>query len=52
LKAGLKTIAVVPPKSLSAHMSLDKMTERIDAKLMSRRFFSDVPKAREWLIQQ
>jgi len=52
LKSGLKTTAVVMPKSLSAHMSLDKMTERIDVKLVTRKFFSDLQTAREWLIKQ
>ena len=54
LKVGARFFAVVPPASLASHMSLDKMTERVDPGPTGhiRRFFADAVSAREWLAKQ
>ena len=52
LKAGLRYSAVVMPKSLASHMSIDKMSERIDPNAVTRRFFADPESASEWLAKQ
>ena len=54
LKAGVKYVAVVPPKSLGSHMALDKLTEKVDpgASGHVRRFFADAESARKWISQQ
>jgi hypothetical protein len=53
-KTDVKFFAIVMPKSLGLHMSLDKMSERVDQKSVGqvRRFFSDAESARQWLEKQ
>ena len=53
LKAGLKSIAMVMPKALSTHLTIDKKASQSDSKTgYERRFFKDVESAREWIIKQ
>lgn len=54
LEAGVKFIAVVPPKALASHMVLDQMVTRVDPGATGhvRRFFHSAEEAREWLKQQ
>jgi len=53
-KTDVKFFAIVMPKSLGLHMSIDKMSERVDPKTVGqvRRFFPDADTARKWLTQQ
>jgi hypothetical protein len=51
--AGVKTIAVVMPKSLSGHMALDRLVDRnAQAQGVARMLFKDVESAREWIVKQ
>ena len=51
LKAGLKYFAMVMPKALGAHMTVDKFSQKFDPDSSGflRRFFTDVTEAKEWL---
>lgn len=53
-KTDVKLFAIVMPKSLGLHMSIDKMSERVDPKTVGqvRKFFPDADTARKWLTQQ
>jgi hypothetical protein len=54
VKAGVVVFATILPKSLSAHMTVDKMSENLvpaSAEYV-RRMFKDVNEAREWVRQQ
>jgi SpoIIAA-like len=50
--AGLKCWAVVMPKSLAMHMSVEKISDRMGVATFTRKYFSDIESAREWLAQQ
>ena len=52
LKAGVTHVAVVMPKSLAGHMSIDKMAQRTAVGPVTRRFFGSKEEAREWLSKQ
>lgn len=54
LQAGIKYVAMVMPKSLSALVAVDKSSSRInpDVSGFVRRFFSDVEEGRQWLKGQ
>jgi hypothetical protein len=54
LKGGMKSVAVVMPRSLTSYVSLDKFTQKFDPDSggFQRRFFSDPEEARKWLSQQ
>ena len=52
LKTGVKYTAVVVPKSLASHMVVDKLSDTVDPKAMTKRFFKDRETAREWLARQ
>ena len=53
LKAGLKSIAMVMPKALAMHVTIDKKASQSDNKTeYERRFFKDVESAREWIVKQ
>jgi len=49
LKAGVKSTALVMPKSLAVHMAVDQMSQRTDRTAVTRRVFGDVDEARAWL---
>jgi len=51
LATGVATFAVVMPKSLAAHLALDKVFQAWvpEKKGGERRFFADVETARKWL---
>lgn len=53
-KAGVKAIATVPPKSLAAHLSMDKAAEIMpaDGSGMKKGYFADAVAARVWLEKQ
>lgn len=53
-KAGVRAFAVVPPKSLAAHLSFEKMSSKVapDASGLTTTYFKDADSAREWLAQQ
>jgi len=54
MKAGVKYISLAMPKSLTAHMSMDKLAETLDPKQKGyeRRFFDSEEAAREWLSKK
>lgn len=54
VEAGVVVFATVPPKSLSAHLAFDKMSENTAPASASyvRRVFKDANEAREWVRQQ
>ena len=53
-KTGVRFSAIVAPKALGLHMSIDKMMgdEEVHAVGLVTRLFSDPDKAREWLDKQ
>jgi hypothetical protein len=54
LRAGIRYVAMVMPKSLSAFVSVDKATSRIkpDASGFVRWFIPDIEAGRQWLKEQ
>lgn len=54
IKAGMKYFAMVMPKALAVHMSVDKFSQKFDPDAIGyiRRFFTDAEEARKWLRQQ
>ena len=49
LKAGLKSTALIMPRSLAVHMAVDQITQRTDPKAVMRSLLGDVDEARTWL---
>jgi hypothetical protein len=54
VKAGMVVFATVPPKSLSAHLAFDKMSENMAPASAGyvRRMFKDANEAREWVRRE
>ena len=54
VKAGVVVFATILPKSLSGHMTVDKMSENLAPASAGyvRRMFRDANEAREWVRQQ
>ena len=54
VKAGVKRVAMVPPKQMAADRNVEKVALAMDKSSggVERRFFSDVEQARKWLSLQ